>query len=207
MLPIVGGAVASASSVSVFFATDLARQVPLNDDSQAIALLQQVRRLQQRAEYADGVPFSALGDVDIEQMNALVAVGAISARADELMDLVITTDLEQKKFNGLHAVAEPTPLYSMYVFGVDTKLDCVMSLSRRRWSHVVDPLPHAPAGPLEFRSDGKRPAIYFFSIWMSMAAFERGVKQIPHVAKGIWHQRILRRQGDQCAKLLASECR
>jgi len=175
------------------------------DEAAAVTLLESLRRIQQGP--SDEVDVLSIPVLEMSQVQALAATGAIVLQESEFGGLTLRVDPTQTMYISMQVVNTPTQvMFSHDRFVVASKLDIVMSLLLKSWTPGVGvPEPYQSHSPKTFICDLHKAASYFACLALAADLFGKGIAEIPHNEKDLYYQCLLRLRGSSLEEFLRME--
>ena len=158
-----------------------------------------------RAAEAYGTPhvrFSQLSNCHMDQIIALAHDGALCLSEDDFGEVVISKNHDGTKYVNIQNVGKPLQVIKHDSYSPTSKLDLVLALLRHGWVAQASPEPFKPGAPKNFTSSRLRPTSYFYCLVTHAALFANGVRCIPHDAKDLYYQCLLRLRGNALSDFL-----
>ena len=150
-----------------------------------------------------GVSFSDMEGVAWEDVATMVNEGALSLGEDEWGEVIISRREEGIRYLSAQTVGEAIQAMRVDFCVCSSKLDSVLTLIRQGWRHGGDEaVAFVPDGEKCFQCNPLRPASYFTCLVVSGDLFAKGISAIPHDAKDLVYQAMLRFTGEQLTVFL-----
>lgn len=201
LAPSVSDVVASLGSTDASASSSSLSTTVTTRDVVAMRVLEKIDRLQSQLGL-EQVPFRSLEDVPWARIEALAREGALSLGADEFGDSTISVMPSGIRHVSLRTIYEPIPMIRVDACASTSKLDMVLTLLRHGWVSGQPAMGLVRGGEKVFLASMSRPASYFQCLLRSAILFNSGVECIPHDARDLVYQGLLRLSGDALVAFL-----
>ena len=142
------------------------------------------------------IPFMALEGVAWDTIAAMADEGALCVKENSAGEVEIARREEGIKYLNAQTVGEAIQAMRVDFSVCSSKLDSVLALLRQEWRPNADAVPFVSGGPKHFLCIQTRPASYFTCLVVSEHLFAKGIVDIPHNARDLVYQAMLRLTGE-----------
>ena len=148
---------------------------------------------------------SELQDYCLADIFRMADERALRLHNDEFGELCVAKNDSGTRYVNVQKVARPTQVVKIDECNVSSKLDCVLHLLRHGWVHGEPVGPFEEHGSYNFVCARLRPTSYFVCLLRHVELFAKGVQSIPHGAKDLHYQCLLRLHGLALQELLGMQ--
>ena len=175
----------------------------MTSDVVATDVLAQMDLVQSRQDLPQAVPFSEMRGIHLDNVASMVEDGALVVETSEFGELFLAQREAGIRYISLQLVSDPVQMIMADVCTCTSKLDLVLWLLRHGWVAGDVLAPYAQGDDRIFACSSFRPTSYFTCLVRSDDLFARGIVSVPHDAKDLVYQAMLRLDGDALADFLS----